>query len=929
MKVQMDTLLNPPTTKRRRGQTLAEFALTLPILLLLMFGIIEFARIFQAWVTLQNAARTAARYAITGQVDENHLEVMADEFAYSIGDTAAAAEPNTASRLCAENDNRGVHADFGPYSGNFESLFANHWDGLDCEPGSEEHEGLLNDMGRIPSIRDQARVGAAGLDIRIFDEQAYQVETGGGGEFVRWANDDQPGWFHVFICSSRPTLREGDDAGNLRYVTSRDDLTCTVLEQRSPPDEAESVNNQNVIQWDAGGPGDAVEIIVTFNHPLITPLALPTYVQLQARRVMVNEAFRASRVVNLPPVLGQPTFTPSATQEPTGTATITDTPFPTETEEPTATPTSTEPPTATPEPVCDELSITGVSFSGSYLQVAFQNANFAPMYLEGVALNWETHALYPNMYADVMQINSFTHWDGTDTNPPTNVGSASSPEPTWNATANTALPGQSATSYWQVRFTNGPTRLADYYSRYDFSGSTWYFNDGCVLTLDDPTPTPSETVDPLQPPTDTPEPICGDYRLAFESFQPHGVVQFSMTNIGDTPVRLTGMDLQWLYWQEGITLDFVSVGGSNAFDPAAVVMWTGPDPTSTGSQGSTMHTTSGDLGSEGTWNMDAVVNPHERVFIWLDFDGATNIGDLGAQEAHFSGTYFSFDNGCYSQDPEAPTQVPAACGNGILEPWNGEACDDGNTVSGDGCSSICLNESSYCGDGIIDPGEECDGNDGARRCDASCHWIAECGNDYLDPGEVCDGNDGSRRCDDDLCIWIEECQNAYLDPGEVCDDGDWDNRDECNNDCEWTFCGDNYRNNRPNNHDGFREECDDGPSGSPYCTTSCTYAAAVCGDGYLQQGEECDDGNTNAGDNCSPTCEIECGNGAIDPGETCDDGNTWNGDGCDEFCQLEPVGEDCGNGVVEGDEQCDLGELNGEPGSGCTAECTVDQQTGG
>src|SRR5690242_1573446 len=58
----------PP--RRRRAQSLVEFALTLPILLLLIFGIIEFGRIFQAWVTLQNAARVAIRYAVTGMYDE-------------------------------------------------------------------------------------------------------------------------------------------------------------------------------------------------------------------------------------------------------------------------------------------------------------------------------------------------------------------------------------------------------------------------------------------------------------------------------------------------------------------------------------------------------------------------------------------------------------------------------------------------------------------------------------------------------------------------------------------------------------------------------------------------------------------------------------------------------------------------------------------
>ena len=30
-----------------------------------------------------------------------------------------------------------------------------------------------------------------------------------------------------------------------------------------------------------------------------------------------------------------------------------------------------------------------------------------------------------------------------------------------------------------------------------------------------------------------------------------------------------------------------------------------------------------------------------------------------------------------------------------------------------------------------------------------------------------------------------------------------------------------------------------------------------------------------------------CGNGAVEPGETCDDGNHVDGDGCDFACQLE------------------------------------------
>jgi cysteine-rich repeat protein len=41
--------------------------------------------------------------------------------------------------------------------------------------------------------------------------------------------------------------------------------------------------------------------------------------------------------------------------------------------------------------------------------------------------------------------------------------------------------------------------------------------------------------------------------------------------------------------------------------------------------------------------------------------------------------------------------VVSGCGNGFLDP--GEACDDGDTTSGDGCSDICLAESNYTCEG--------------------------------------------------------------------------------------------------------------------------------------------------------------------------------------------------------------------------------------
>jgi cysteine-rich repeat protein len=86
--------------------------------------------------------------------------------------------------------------------------------------------------------------------------------------------------------------------------------------------------------------------------------------------------------------------------------------------------------------------------------------------------------------------------------------------------------------------------------------------------------------------------------------------------------------------------------------------------------------------------------------------------------------------------------------------------------------------------------------------------------------------------------------------------------------------------------------------------------AGLCGDGVLEAGEACDDGNGNPGDGCSSTCNLEvgwncttpaagrstctpnCGDGMVVGGEVCDDGNTTAGDGCSPSCLVE-TGWEC------------------------------------
>jgi Flp pilus assembly protein TadG len=53
-----------------KGSALVEMALVMPILLLLLCGIVEFGRVFHAYIVVQQAARDAVRYASLGSSND-------------------------------------------------------------------------------------------------------------------------------------------------------------------------------------------------------------------------------------------------------------------------------------------------------------------------------------------------------------------------------------------------------------------------------------------------------------------------------------------------------------------------------------------------------------------------------------------------------------------------------------------------------------------------------------------------------------------------------------------------------------------------------------------------------------------------------------------------------------------------------------------
>lgn len=63
---------------RERGQTLLEFALILPLMLLLIFALVDFGRGFYTWLIVTNGAREGARVGATQQ-DYNTIMARINE----------------------------------------------------------------------------------------------------------------------------------------------------------------------------------------------------------------------------------------------------------------------------------------------------------------------------------------------------------------------------------------------------------------------------------------------------------------------------------------------------------------------------------------------------------------------------------------------------------------------------------------------------------------------------------------------------------------------------------------------------------------------------------------------------------------------------------------------------------------------------------
>jgi cysteine-rich repeat protein len=184
------------------------------------------------------------------------------------------------------------------------------------------------------------------------------------------------------------------------------------------------------------------------------------------------------------------------------------------------------------------------------------------------------------------------------------------------------------------------------------------------------------------------------------------------------------------------------------------------------------------------------------------------------------------------------------CGDGRTDAARGEACDGSGCPAGEPCTPDCT-----CGPAVLPPSPTSTTSTSAPTTSSttsSTRPPAVCGNGRREPGERCDGSDsGNGRCPEGGPLGCTaDCLRYDFSTCFRCGNGLREGDEQCDGrDLGGAVC------DRPGD-----------TGGAVTCRYDCRLDHRTCwrcGNGRVDGDEACDDGNTTAGDGCSPTCMLE------------------------------------------------------------------------
>jgi hypothetical protein len=207
-----------------------------------------------------------------------------------------------------------------------------------------------------------------------------------------------------------------------------------------------------------------------------------------------------------------------------------------------------------------------------------------------------------------------------------------------------------------------------------------------------------------------------------------------------------------------------------------------------------------------------------------------------------------------------------SCTDGFCGGGSNAVTDDGIGCTLDSCdeeNDIIVNspDNSFCSDGLACNGlEYCDALSGCmpgQTVSCSENDIPGVFSCVYEP----DGNDYTYDQRDSFTSYCIE--DPAEEEGYYCTTGDESITHECDMECGAECTAD--------------EDCSFGAS----CIGCECVGAIVCGNGIIEEGEQCDDGNQDNLDACRNDCTLPyCGDGIIDPDETCESDSDCG------FCQV-------------------------------------------